>query len=107
MSMAMVNGREMSYAEYINSREWQMVRERYKESGLKKICYCCDAHDQPLDLHHKSYKRLGHERLNDLCRACQQCHRKIHRLVEERGWDIWRATRHVRRQCQRKRRRNL
>ena len=39
------------------------------------------------DLHHRSYSRLGHERLRDLIPLCRICHIALHRVLEfDRSW---------------------
>ena len=97
------NRKELSkgeYYSYICSDSWQIVRKRYRESKLLKICYCCGADDEPLDLHHKTYKRLGSERLTDLCKVCRSCHRKIHELAKRKRIPLWSATKQIRKKMQ-------
>ncbi len=73
------------YKEYIKSEDWQDVRRRYFASKLWKVqgkkCYCCEER-KPVDLHHKTYKRLGYERLGDLIAICRDCHNETHELVK-------------------------
>jgi hypothetical protein len=90
------------YRTYIRSDSWQEVCARYNKSKLQKTCWCCGADDVPLDLHHKSYKTLGNENLNHLCRVCRGCHEQIHELARETGIHLWGATKAVRRRYQRK-----
>lgn len=84
------------YKAYMRSSDWQETRQRYARSRLLKSCYCCGADNNPLDLHHKTYKTLGHENLNHLCRVCRSCHEAIHALVKEKGVSIWWATKRIR-----------
>ena len=72
------------YYNYINSYAWQAMRRRFWSSKLPKHCYCCGKSDIALELHHKTYKRLGHENLNDLILVCRNCHGNIHKLYEMR-----------------------
>ena len=74
-----------SYAEYLGSPHWQAVRNQYRASKLPQTCVVC--HDQNVDLHHRTYKRLGRERLTDLVTLCRSHHEAIH----DRGLDLWRG----------------
>ena len=62
----------MNYYEYIRSNAWQRKRRQYFASKMwktyptgraagKHVCYVCGSDDR-LDLHHRTYKRLGKER---------------------------------------------
>jgi hypothetical protein len=93
------------YYEYIKSEKWQETRKRYYNSKLYKTfkskkkgwnCYCCSASDVPLDLHHRSYKRLGEENIAiDLVTVCRECHEKIHHLMKESNVSLWKATKKI------------
>lgn len=103
---------EMSkYHDYIKSDAWKRKRQEYYSSNLYKNlkgsgkwnCYCCESHDKPLDLHHKTYKRLGNENIAvDLIPVCRDCHQEIH-ILEKSGLQLWDATKRVRRRIMRKR----
>lgn len=68
-----------SYGDYLSSPHWQDVRRRYLASGLwKGRCHGCRASIQNPDIHHRTYIRLGHEKLHDLRGVCHACHRAIH-----------------------------
>ncbi len=66
------------YSDYLDSRHWLHVKLRYSESGLPQNCACGKPREA---LHHKTYVRLGHERLTDLEPVCRACHRERHRLA--------------------------
>jgi 5-methylcytosine-specific restriction endonuclease McrA len=73
------------YNEYLQGEHWQETRKRYYHSKLfrktyKKRCGIC-LRDVPLDLHHKTYKRIGAEPLKDLIGVCRECHTQIHSQV--------------------------
>ena len=53
-----------------NTREWALQRAEYK-------CEKCGV-SFPLQVHHKSYSRLGKEHPDDLVVLCQDCHDKEH-----------------------------
>lgn len=68
-----------SYSEYIASPEWRQTRARYYASDLPQSCIC--GATKGLVLHHKTYERLGVERLTDLQPLCVQCHQMVHDLA--------------------------
>lgn len=72
-----------SYAQYLVSDEWKETKRRYRASNKPQSCAVC--HAPNVDLHHKTYKRLGHERLDDLTPLCRRHHDELH----ERGLDMW------------------
>ena len=83
--------REEVYRAYIRSADWRRVRDRYWRSGLPKVCQGCGA-IEGLHLHHRTYKRLGAERLTDLVPLCESCHAEVHRGS---GKDLWSVTHKV------------
>lgn len=68
------------YAEYLRSDHWAEVRRRYRKVRPWK-CDRCDSSEKSLDLHHRTYKRLGRERLDDLVPLCRTCHQDIHGIL--------------------------
>ena len=97
---------KINYYEYIKSNEWQKVRKKYFSSNMFKTyskknkwtCYVCDEDNKPLDLHHRKYKRLGHEKIHiDLVPVCRDCHNHIHSLQKEKNLSLWGATKLIRR----------
>lgn len=98
------------YRDYINSPDWRSTRLRYFRSKLPSDrCQACGASWEPgFHLHHRSYKRLGNERLNDFVMMCADCHRELHRRFREatakRGWgDLWKFTkRFIHQKCKRR-----
>lgn len=72
-----------SYPEYLMSPHWMKVRERYWTSpDTRKDCMCGET--EALHLHHKTYARIGSERLDDLMPLCDRCHAMVH-VLEYRG----------------------
>lgn len=102
----------IKYYLYINSEQWKQKRRDFFASNIHKCysklgkwnCYCCEAIDVPLDLHHRSYKRLGNERIStDLIPVCRKCHNDIHYLLKKNkknGWNLWGATKAIRKKRQ-------
>ena len=67
------NGR---YREYLQSRQWRSKKKiAYEYYGRQ--CADCGA-ERGLEVHHKSYKRLGREKMKDLEILCGPCHRIRH-----------------------------
>ena len=92
------------YYQYIKSEAWQQKRKQFYTSNLYKtwrkkgkwVCYGCGADDKKLDLHHRTYKRLGNEHIAiDLVPVCRECHQKIHTLVNESNFGLWGATKAI------------
>lgn len=87
------------YNEYLKSKHWTALKTRYKESKLYKSgkCVLCGCNNN-INIHHKSYKRLGHERLNDLIVLCQSCHKQLHDRYTNKASShitLWSMTRHM------------
>lgn len=65
---------------YLNSLHWHWLRWWKKMSFRiahhgRLYCEKC-MRDNRLQIHHVTYKRLGHERLSDLQVVCFRCHRQ-------------------------------
>ncbi len=66
------------YKDYLLSPEWQAKRkEALRLAGYR--CQVCYAGDVTLDVHHRTYKRLGHELITDLIVLCRPCHDIFHK----------------------------
>lgn len=88
-----------SYLDYLKSPEWKIVKRRYYGSRLfGGYCYCCEE-SKPLQLHHKTYRRLKSERLSDLIALCNDCHKLVHEIVKDKTnrTTLWGAARRLRR----------
>lgn len=62
---------------YLHSDHWKKVRE----AALGRAGYRCQVCNgaRKLDVHHRTYERLGHERNADLTVLCRKCHDLFHR----------------------------
>lgn len=80
-----------SYREYLASAHWADVRRRFWASKLPKHCSGCQS-TVGLVLHHRTYKRIGTERLTDLILVCRDCHRDIHKFETENRTGLWGTT---------------
>lgn len=96
-----------SYLEYLDSPEWWQIRR----TAMRRANWRCERekpgdsrHEGTLDVHHRTYENLGHERLDDvevLCRACHQAEhiprnmkkRELERYGQERLFQRWPAER--------------
>lgn len=61
-----------AYHAYLASDAWQ----RKRKAVLRRAKYRCERCHQakPLDVHHLSYARFGHEDMADLRALCRDCH---------------------------------
>ncbi len=82
-SERLVELRAMPYSEYLKTQEW--IRRR--QIALKIVehrCQLCNSSDS-LQVHHRTYQRLGCEKMGDLLVLCAECHTLFHerrRLVK-------------------------
>lgn len=66
----------LSYAEYLRSDWWKERRAlAIQQAGGR--CQVCNSPDS-LNVHHRSYDRLGYEPLSDLTVLCRPCHALFH-----------------------------
>lgn len=82
----------MDYDEYLKLPHWQEMRAKVFASR-PAICAVCDGVDR-LQVHHKTYRRLGHERLRDLMLLCSDCHVMAHSLG---GQHVWKSASRIKR----------
>jgi hypothetical protein len=86
------------YADYLKSSHWQSTRRKMYNSKLPKACYACGSKG-PLDIHHRTYKRLGEERLTDLKFICRRCHDELHQMSKLKpSSPLWSITAKFKRQ---------
>ena len=88
-----------TYSEYLNSDHWKILKAKYGRSKLPKNCGACGAKGC-VDMHHKTYKRIGQERLNDLIPLCRDCHEMAHYLADNpnlKNVTIFNAHKYIRR----------
>lgn len=65
-----------SYQEYLQSKEWLSLRKK-KISQVGGSCQICNSRKE-IRIHHRTYKRIFHEDLNDLTVLCNLCHELFH-----------------------------
>lgn len=64
---------KQDYLEYLESAHWQ----RERRAALKRAvyrCQVCNEDSAPLEVHHRTYARLGEEHPSDLFVLCADCH---------------------------------
>jgi hypothetical protein len=75
------------YRDYLNSIDWYLIRVEVKKRASGR-CERCSA--TGVEVHHRTYERLGHERLDDLELLCKPCHGgadRERRLQQEADFD--------------------
>lgn len=77
--------------EYMKTEQWSDVWTRFKASPFEKACMVCGSRNY--QLHHRTYQRLGRERLPDLAPLCHEHHEAAHELIARRepGVTLWNA----------------
>lgn len=65
---------------YLRSPEWAATKARYRASKMPQTCVVCG--ESRVDLHHRTYVRVGRERLADLVPLCRAHHREAHVIRE-------------------------
>lgn len=66
----------MPYQKYLRTRHWGDLRLRVVRRSRGR-CEQCDVKG-PLEVHHLTYERRGHERMSDLIALCRSCHEAVH-----------------------------
>lgn len=73
------------YSTYLRSDAWRRIRRRRLELDGRRCATC--GHDGsvwPLQMHHVSYERFGHEELGDLLTLCSSCHQAVTEAARRR-----------------------
>lgn len=68
----------MAYREYLRTPEWRVTRAQ----ALERAGNCCSldvTHADDLEVHHRTYERVGHELAADLVVLCHDCHDLHHK----------------------------
>lgn len=63
---------------YLDSPHWRHTRAQWWAAHPAARCGLCGGDSRPMDLHHVTYRRLGHERPSDLVPLHRACHQTIH-----------------------------
>lgn len=71
----------VNYHAYLMGQDWATLRERVRQragNGCECMIDGVRCWQRQEHVHHKTYKNLGHEPLEDLMAVCNDCHRRIH-----------------------------
>ena len=81
----------MKYEAYINSTRWRNNPARLAElkaSGLRcRLCYAPET-EVELQVHHRTYERLGRELAGDLLTLCKDCHHGVTDMLRRRRYAV-------------------
>jgi len=83
-AMNRLSDRQLLHRQYLQSPAWKAKRMEALES-YGCVCNRCGKYGN--DVHHKTYKRVGNEHLEDLevlCRDCHEAHHAIERSLRGR-----------------------
>jgi 5-methylcytosine-specific restriction endonuclease McrA len=75
------------YNEYLRSEEWQNLRRRVFQRA-EQCCEGCGTWPAT-EVHHLTYKRVGHEMLFDLVAICHDCHEYVTQSERETRTAKW------------------
>jgi hypothetical protein len=67
------------YHVYLKSVEWKIIRNKVVERDNGMCLYCKTKPAQ--EVHHKHYRTIYKEKIDDLESVCSDCHRAIHKSV--------------------------
>jgi 5-methylcytosine-specific restriction endonuclease McrA len=81
--------RRLPYSSYLKTNHWACIRAFALERAHHQCALCPTT--SPLDVHHRSYQRLGFEAPEDLIVLCRECHDRHHQRLRLAGV---RATNH-------------
>jgi hypothetical protein len=78
------------YQEYLKSGHWTKTRR----AALERADYACQLcnSDSEVNVHHRTYERVKHERPADLIVLCRDCHAKFHDKlanIESSESELW------------------
>lgn len=88
----------ITYQQYLESDHWNNLRARFWASKMHRgERWVCGSSRGRLEVHHRSYRRIGKERLNDLIPLCRDCHEKTHEIDRTRKKGcLWGAAKRLR-----------
>jgi 5-methylcytosine-specific restriction endonuclease McrA len=71
--------RTVEYEAYIHSAKWERRREWALRFWGYRCAICFSANN--LEVHHRTYERLGDEIITDLIVLCDDCHKTHHATI--------------------------
>lgn len=79
----------MRYQDYISSLTWRSSQARLDELAAAGFrCRICNAgsDEARLEVHHRTYERLGNEDAADLTTLCRECHHSVTDFLRRRRY---------------------
>lgn len=76
-------GQKMTYQQYLHTPHWRAKRRAALEAAGYECAVCC--RKEELQVHHRTYERLGDERIRDLIVFCRGCHALVGRHLGRKG----------------------
>lgn len=67
----------MRYQEYLQTDAWRRKSD-FMKARFGNRCQLCNRRGN-LNTHHRTYERVGEERMEDLTVLCRDCHERFHR----------------------------
>lgn len=80
-----------SYDDYTSSDHWKQFRDQVLRMTPRR-CTACSDDEARLELHHRTYWRLGREFLEDVSLLCGRCHDTVHKISSWENVSIDEAT---------------
>lgn len=78
-----------TYRDYLNSAHWKQKRKEALRYGGRECWICKSTKD--IQIHHRTYKRKGRERIEtDLFALCAKHHKEVHERAK--GKNLWNET---------------
>ena len=68
--------KKLPYVDYLKTKHWRKLRKQVLKRDERR-CTICGSYED-LNVHHYTYERLGHEKLDDLVTLCRWCHAEEH-----------------------------
>ncbi len=78
----LVGSKYNTYENYLNSDHWRNLKAEYRASNLPQACAVCGS--KHVQMHHKTYVRLGREKITDLEPLCRTHHEEKH--AQAKAW---------------------
>lgn len=70
------------YKDYLQTEKWKEFRSVILEFWEYKCSLCMSQRN--LEVHHRTYVRLGIEKINDCICLCNDCHKRHHRKLKQK-----------------------
>ena len=71
------------YSDYLKSRHWAKFKAKYRSKAIYQCCLCEST--EKLQLHHKTYQRVGNEKIGDCVYLCANHHLLVHKC-RDKAW---------------------